>query len=288
VWSPSVRYPGPPPARHGFRWVVAALVACLLSVQAYSATGPSSPTPANRAAFPSIVLGTQDPAAAGYGFAVVDSTPSQLQDLPAGMHSLVWLGGYDNATCTFATSDAHVRSEFARYGLAADARVFGYFLADEPNTNGNCPGASDQVRQRATLVRSVDPNPRHVTLANIDDPSQFAAFRDSVDVLSTDPYPCAEGAGCDWSMIPAYVDALRHAGVSHYMGTLQAFSGGGWRWPTAGELQQMVDQWRRSDWCGAITFSWSYQGGRLADHPDLVAVLRQFNARPPVPAAPCS
>jgi hypothetical protein len=47
----------------------------------------------------------------------------------------------------------------------------------------------------------------------------------------------------------------------------------------------MIMQWRMSDWCGALTFSWSYLGGSLPDHTDLVAVLNDFNAhRPSTPS----
>lgn len=267
-------------------WRIAAVVAGLLAAQACSPAAPPARTAANP--FPSIVLDTQDPAAAGDGFTAVDATPSQLVRVPPGQRALIWLGGYDNGTCTWGENDDQVRYEFARYALATDARVLGYFLADEPNTDGRCPGASTQVRNRAALVRSLDPNPRHITLANIDDPTQFAAFRDAVDVLATDPYPCVAGGGCDWSLIPSYIARLHAAGVVHYMGMLQAFSGEEWRWPTAAELQRMIEQWRASDWCGALTFSWSYQGGRLVDHPDLLAVLRGFNTRPPAPTTPCA
>jgi hypothetical protein len=260
-----------------------ALIASLL---VGCSSGPS-PDPAPPDAFPSVVLNSHDPAARHSGFTVVDATPSELHGLPLDQPALIWLGGYDNATCSLSTNDAEVRRHFADHSLATDSRVYGYYLADEPNADGSCPSASTQVRQRAVLIRYLDPNPRHITLANIDDPRLFAAFRDSVDVLATDPYPCPTDGACDWSLIPSRIAQLRAAGVVRYMGMLQAFSGGNWRWPTADELERMIGQWRRSDWCGAITFSWSYRGARLADHPELLAVLQRFNADLPTPAEPC-
>jgi hypothetical protein len=243
---------------------------------------PSTPRgTAVHSGFLSIVLDTQDPAADAVGFTTVDATPEQLLRLAPGRTALVWLGSYDNASCTWEEGDDEISRQIRDGRLATDGRVAGYFLADEPNSEGNCPGAANQLRHRSELVRSLDPDRRHFTFANIDDPALFAAFRDSVDVLGTDPYPCARAAGCDWTLIPSYVDALRRAGVTHYMGMLQVFSGGPWRWPTADELQRIIMQWRMSDWCGALTFSWSYLGDSLPDHPDLVAVLRDFNAHRP-------
>jgi hypothetical protein len=242
---------------------------------------------ARRAQFPSIILDTHDPAAESVGFTTLDATPSELAQLPPGARVLVWLGGYDNSSCTWTTSDSQLRASFDQHGLASDARVAGYFLADEPNTDHHCPGAPGQLRARTALVRSLDPNTRHYALANIDDPDQFAAFQGTVDVLATDPYPCRVGAACDWAQIPSYIARLRAAGVTRYMGFLQAFSGQSWRWPTPTELIHMVDQWRASDWCGAITFSWSYQGQALSDHPQLLKVLAAFNADLPVPPRAC-
>jgi hypothetical protein len=238
--------------------------------------------------FPSVVLDTHDPAVAAYGYTAVDATPVQIGEVPAGLSALVWLGGYDNATCSWSWSDDQVRDSLTQFGLPANPRVLGYFLADEPNTDGRCPQASSQVRDRSRLVRSVDPDRGHVTLANIDDPDQFAAFKDSVDVLATDPYPCLVGRPCEWSMIPDYVHRLRAAGVTRYMAMLQAFQGGQWRWPTPGELDHMIRQWRNSDWCGALTFAWSYGGASLREHPGLLSVLRTFNRDRPAPGTACT
>jgi hypothetical protein len=268
----------------GRRSATAVLTVVLLTVAACAAAAPGDLA----GVFPVIVLDTADPAALSDGLTVLDASPSELQSLPPDAHALVWLGGYDAATCRFAADDAEVAGWFARYALAGDPRVFGYFVADEPNADHRCPAAPEQVRRRSALVRSLDPDRSRFTLANIDDPQQFAAFRDSVDVLSTDPYPCAAGApDCDWSLIPSYVAALRAADVTRYMAMVQAFSGGDWRWPTPVELRRMLDQWRASDWCGALVFSWAYQGARLADHPELRSVLRDFGARPPVPHPGC-
>jgi hypothetical protein len=264
---------------------VGVLLLALCTLQACGA-GTAPPGPSRvvaRPAFSSIVLDTADPVTARYGFSDVDVSPSEVGSLGGTQRALVWLGGYDNATCTLVWSDDVIRADFDEYGLARSSRIAGYFLVDEPNTDGNCPAASVQVKARAALVRSLDPDPAHFTLANIDDPGQFGSFRGSVDVMSTDPYPCKIGKPCDWSMIPRYIAQLRRAGVVRYMGMLQAFSAEGWRWPTAAELARMITQWQDSGWCGEITFSWVYRGQQLSDHPDLLALLSRLNERPTAP-----
>ncbi|NIH80849.1 hypothetical protein [Amycolatopsis viridis] len=195
----------------------------------------------------------------------------------------MWLGGYNNQTCTWSWSDAQIAALFDEFRLAGSPRTGAYFLADEPNTAGTCPSAAADVRARARLVRTLDPDPSHFTLANIDDPAQFHAFAGAVDVIATDPYPCRSGQACDWSLIPAYIAALRAAGVHRYLALLQAFGAGKWRWPTAAELEHMIAQWQKSDWGGQITFAWSYGGGRLTDHPELLSVLQRLNADPHFP-----
>jgi hypothetical protein len=277
----------PVPVAH-VAWALLTVV--VLGLTGCTAGASGSPSRTGSSDFPSVILDTTGQAAAGYGFTSVDATPVLVGGVPAGTSALVWLGGYDNASCSMSWSDDQVRDAFARYRLAASPRVLGYFIADEPNSDDRCPQAGQQVGERSRLVRELDPDTRHFTLANIDDPGHFAAFRSSVDVLATDPYPCRVDTACDWSMIPNYIDRLRQAGVTRYMGMLQAFQDQDrdWRWPTPSELARMIDQWRSSDWCGALTFSWSYRGSRLADKPALLDVLRTFNRDRPSPSAPCT
>ncbi|MDT7841636.1 hypothetical protein [Streptomyces justiciae] len=230
--------------------------------------------------FLSVALNTTDPATERYGYSLVDVTPDEVASVTTGQRALVWLGGYDKKRCRWNWTDAEVGRRFARYNLVDAARIVGYFIADEPNTDLNCPGAAADVRARAALVRSLDPNTRRFTMVNVDRPDHFAAFRGTTDVMSVNVYPCLAGEPCDWSKIPRTLDRLREAGVTRYMGMLQAFSFEQWRWPTADELAGMIAQWQRSDWLGQLTFSWEYEGGELADHPELLRVLKRLNDAP--------
>jgi hypothetical protein len=248
-----------------------------------SCQGPTRATPAVSPSvdgFLSIALNTTDPATARYGFTLVDVTPERVSKIATEQRALVWLGGYDKERCVWNWSDDEVREHFERYGLADSSKVIGYFVADEPNTNRNCPTAAADVRDRSALVRALDPDPDRFTVVNVDKPEHFAAFRGTTDVMSVNVYPCLVGEECDWAKIPRTLERLREAGVTRYMGMLQAFSFEQWRWPTADELTGMIAQWQRSDWLGQLTFSWEYEGGELTDHPELLRVLKRLNDAP--------
>jgi hypothetical protein len=214
------------------------------------------------------------------GYNLVDLGPyrNAIDALPAGQRALVWIGDYDNSTCTFTRSDANVRRALA--SLAGDRKVAGYYIADEaddalPAYGGHCPDVVAQVTARSRLVHSLAPGT--FTYEVVTEPGNFAAFSKATDVLGADPYPCLRGRPCDWTQIPQYIAALRAAHVSRYWGVLQAFSGQGWRYPTPAELLAMIRQWQQSGWQGEQTFAWSYAGHSLARHPRLLAVLRSLN-----------
>lgn len=261
------------------------LVVTLL-VMAGVLTGCSAGADPPEPAFLAGIVDTADTVTLQYAFTVVDATPSTLSEVGPDQRALVWLGGYDNRLCRPSVSDDAIRAWFANDEVARSPKVAGYQLADEPNTDRNCPTAPSDLRRRSALVRALDQDRTHPTYATIDDPAQFRAFRDSVDVIVTDPYPCRQHAGCDWSLIPRRIAALRSAGITRYVGMLQLFADDQWRWPTPTELTTMITQWQHSDWEGQLTFSWTYAGGRLVDHPELLAVLRRLNTAPRVPLGP--
>lgn len=262
----------------------AALVVTVLAMAGVlTGCGGAAAEPDPRTAFLAGIVDTADPFTLQYGFTVVDATPSTLDQVAPQQRALVWLGGYDNRRCRSSVDDVDITAWFATDALARSPKVAGYLLADEPNTARTCPTAPTDLRRRSALVRALDPDRGHPTYATIDDPTQFRAFRDSVDVIVTDPYPCRQHAGCDWSLIPRRIAALRAAGITRYVAMLQLFADDQWRWPTPTELTTMITQWQHSDWEGELTFSWSYAGGRLVDHPELLDILRRLNSAPHAP-----
>lgn len=215
-----------------------------------------------------------------YGYNLIDVGPSRdaIDALPAGTRALVWVGNYSRATCTFMVTDAALRSALGDVGH--DPKVAGYYIADEaddglPAYGGHCPNVVAQITARSELVRLLAPGA--FTYEVVTEPGNFAAFAKATDVMGADPYPCLRGDPCDWSKIPSYIAALERAHVAHYWGVLQTFAYHQWRFPTAAELTRMINQWRRSEWEGEQTFAWHYNGQSLAQRPDLLAVLNNFN-----------
>jgi hypothetical protein len=224
-----------------------------------------------------------------YGYNLVDTGPSRaaIDALPAGVRALVWLGNYSLQTCRFGRPDAVVRQQVGR--LANDPKVAGYYIADEPDDGlpaygGHCPDVVAQVSARNRLIHQLAPGA--FTYEVVTEPGNFAAFAHASDVMGADPYPCLRGRPCDWSKIPAYIAALRAAGVRHYWGVLQAFSFHDWRFPTPAELTRMIRQWQRSGWQGEQTYLWSDGVNGLASQPGLLAVLGQLNTGQLAPTGP--
>jgi len=214
------------------------------------------------------------------GYNLVDVGPyrSVINALPSGQRALVWIGNYDQGSCSFSRSDADIRHVLA--SLAGQRKVAGYYIADEaddgvPASGGHCPHVAAQVTARSRLVHRLAPGA--FTYEVVTEPGNFAAFATATDILGTDPYPCLRHAGCDWAQIPRYVAALHAAHVARYWGVLQAFASPRWRYPTPAELRAMIGQWEHSDWQGEQTFAWSFAGHSLASHPRLLAVLRALN-----------
>jgi hypothetical protein len=107
----------------------------------------------------------------------------------------------------------------------------------------------------------------------------YAPYVGTVDVIGADPYPCSYTNGCRMTKIEDEIQLLEAAGVPRYWGVLQAFADSYYRYPTPDELREEFTLWRASRMEGYVVFAWSYAGNSLEDHPELVDVLREENAR---------
>jgi len=221
--------------------------------------------------------------AVSHGWNLIDVGSQWSADrLPRGAKGLVWVGDYDNSSCSWQVSDPSLESHVR--AAVADAKVFGYFISDEPNPNA-CPNAPAQHRARSNLIHAIDPRARTVIVldsngfagqATPDALEQLPRWKGTADYIGLDPYPCYRGAACDFSWIDRTIRAANEAGLN-YWGVVQAFDGDSWRWPTSSELSRMLAQWAGSKETGYMTFAWTYAGNDLSSKPDLLAVLRRFN-----------
>jgi hypothetical protein len=262
-----------------------------------AARAPSSPASTTSATAPPsafFVRGAygKDGSASGYdtiaglGFNTVDSGPFKdyLDALERrGLRGFVWLGQWDKKQCRWEHDDAWIRAHVAP--IAGHPAIAGYYLADEPLVSA-CPGAPAAMSARSQLVKSLDPaHPTFIVVQVTDGQQQFlyAPWVGSVDVLAFDVYPCSTArAACDYGKIDAAVAAAERAGVPRYWGVIQAFQGDNYyRMPTAAEVGEQFDHWRRSRISGYLVYTWSYQGVSLDSYPDDQAALRAANSLPP-------
>ena len=214
------------------------------------------------------------------GFNLVDVGPyaSSLDALtPLKAKGLVWLGDYDNTTCSWERSDSTIRSQVA--GVKGHPNVAGYFISDEPQLNA-CPDAPAQHKARSALVKSLDPGRFTITVLDSNNPdstSTYAAWRGTSDYQGLDPYPCRPGRPCDFAMIDRHIAAADAAGL-RYWAVVQAFADSDWRWPTPDEESTMLRHWAASHWQGYAAFAWQWAGNSLDDQPGLVRALATFNS----------
>jgi hypothetical protein len=228
--------------------------------------------------FAAYMTNSHDRVTAQYGYGVVDVVPSEVSDLGSGQKALVWVGNYDKVHCVWQTADAQVHNWISVYHLDESDKVYGYYIADEPDTH-RCPNGPQDIAARTALIHKLDP--AHPTAYIVlEHPDQYALYAGGADIIGADPYPCHWGAECDMTKIPKAIAALKAAGITNYWGVLQAFQDSYYRYPTADELSAMIEQWQKSAWSGQQTFAWTWAGNGLADHPDLLAVLKKLNTSP--------
>jgi hypothetical protein len=213
------------------------------------------------------------------GFTVLDGNPylDYLNTLPPGVKTWVWLGDYDNTTCTWEQSDDWIRSHLAP--IAGHPAIAAYFLADEPHV-WDCPGAPQDLRARHDLVKSLDPGPPTFAVIEPHSPGNpYAPYVGMVDVIGVERYPCSWKNGCVFSKIDDAVSLAEAAAVPHYWAVIQAHQDDWYRLPTADELHEEFRHWRLSRMEGYIVFAWEWAGTTLETHPELLDALRIENAR---------
>ncbi len=181
----------------------------------------------------------------GFRTVIVNPTKTQLDQIRAhGLTAMLFLGGYDSATCTFGWSDETVRARVTAIKDHPASTM--YYIADEPHT-ASCPDAVQQIRARAQLVKSIDPTAATALAENRQ--SDVTAFANATDVMILSTYPCSHLSGCVLSKIDAAVSTARAANVKHPWGAPQSFGDDYYRVPTprrAAGAHRPLEDGRRS------------------------------------------
>lgn len=210
----------------------------------------------------------------GRGFNTVTvSSPSQLDQIHAhGLKGVYWLGGFDNEpVCSYTTDDAWVTTQVN--AVKNHPALRGYQIENEPHAT-ECPNAPADVRHRATLVRSLDPNLEHETVLAVYRDYEFDDYVNATDVLRVGMYPCNWTSGCSFNRITEKVSVARSVGWTKLWGSPQAAGDQYYRMPTPGELQTILDTWRATGVTNLLAFTWDrYDEDTLSMHPELWPVF---------------
>jgi hypothetical protein len=235
--------------------------------------------------------------AAGFNTINISSpTRSALDSLAAkGFKAVVWLGEYDRGNpCQFEFSDSSVRSIVG--SVAGHPAIAAYQLSDEPNyARLHCANAVQQHKDRAALIKSVDPSkPTYLTISTWDGregyPYQY--FAGVADIMGLDVYPCTFSGGCNFGIIDTAIRQAALKGVTRYWAIVQDFADSYYRVPTASELKAQFVRWAPSNLTGYFVYHWGY--GNIASRPDHLAVLADapsilgWTGTAPAPAPPSS
>lgn len=216
------------------------------------------------------------------GFNSVIASPYKvhLDELQAaGMRGLVWMGSYDNSSCTWERGDDWVHTRMAE--ISGHPAILAYQLGDEPNA-ASCPSAPQQYKDRNALIKSLDPVHDTYTVVsptNGVEKYPYEDFNGLVDILGVDVYPCryVDGADCGFSAIDTAIRELRADGVTRFWAILQDFSTDWYKAPTAAQLTTQFDRWADSGMEGYFVYHWNV--GQVETKTDHLAVLTAQNQR---------
>jgi hypothetical protein len=237
---------------------------------------------------------------AGAGFDIADvSDPGELKALPEGTEALVWVGLCEGATPRFV---AKVRP------FLGNAKVFGFYLMDDPDPRPALVGSSSakrcepaKLREESDWLHENAPGARTmIVLMNLRKSRHpfydrsYAPENSHVDLFGMSAYPCrSEWEGCDYAAIDRYLAAVKASGVreDQVVPVYQAFGGGGWTddeggrylLPTPEQGKEIIRRWRRllPNPVLDMAYSWGSQKGdnALQSSPALQEVFRAYNQR---------
>ena len=220
------------------------------------------------------------PGADGFNLADVSSN-SVTEELPPGVEGLAYIGSCAGATAGFQATVA---------SFVGDAKVFGFYLVDEPYVS-SCPPAN--LKAESDWIHSIDPGAKtFFVLQNMSSsatPSYLNTYNPAntdVDLFGLTSYPCQTIAtGCDYSWIPLTVAAAERAGIplADIVPVYQKFGAGQWLLPTAAQESAILSEWGSCVPTPVFdyAYSWGPQprfGGEALDgSPSLQSVFLSHN-----------
>lgn len=232
-------------------------------------------------------------ATAGFNLADV-SYVSALNELPAGMKGLVYLGERTGVTDAFKAKVAP---------FIGNPRVFGFYICDEPDIRVTSPALlkaeSDYIHANVPgaktfmVLNNMGSNASPSFMNPLIPGQSYNPASTGIDYFGMGYYPIrSEMTVPDYTLINKLVAAAVASGIplAQLVPIYQAFGGGNWTnsgggkyvMPTATQMQIMLDRWKglcpnpAFDYC----YKWGTQNGdtALESSPTLQAVFKAFNA----------
>ncbi len=234
-----------------------------------------------------VVNGQYAPGGDGFNLADVSSVGA-LNQLPAGVKGLVWLGLGNGADATFQSTVSQ---------FIGNPKLFGFYLFDEPDPTGQwgpqIPAAN--LKAESDWVHAHVPGAQtFMVLMNLGTPENpsyantYNSANTDIDLFGLDPYPIRPQfpGGVNYGVIPAAVQAAEASGIaaSQIVPIYQAFGGGGYpsyALPTAAQEQQILQTWGTVIPSPAFDYAYAW-GSQLGDTalsqvPDLQQVFAAHN-----------
>lgn len=238
--------------------------------------------------------------AVAIGFNLADvSTVAALNALPDGTQGVLWMRNYNNALCSWQTSDGDTAAIVrAARGNPKFSGI--YFVADTPHPSV-CPQAPVQIAERTALIHQNDPDGRSfiAVSSGFKFPAEFEQLANAADLIGIVVYPCnTKESRCEMDKIAERVDRARSAGipVERLVPVFQAFGQAcstaetkWYRLPTEEEMTEVFAIWdkllpprtRPFD----MTYSWGEQEKQAcpslatadgSDYPDLQSLYARY------------
>lgn len=207
----------------------------------------------------SSATGLQEISSTGFNTVTVVPDAAQFEELNRhDLQGVVWLGAYHNTNCSFQRDDRWVTDVVNRF--KDQSSIAAYQVADEPSHN-MCPEAPEQIRERAELIESLDPDtPTYVTVPTWDGKEGFPYehFAGTTDIMGLVVYPCLDKSEqCWFTMIDRAITEADRDDVGRYWAVLQNFDTDWYRMPSSEELQGQFRRWAQSRMSGYFVYQWT-------------------------------
>lgn len=238
------------------------------------------------------------------------ATKASVDALPSGVQAVIWVGNLDNTDCT---TPGYTTAQFQALvdAMAADSKVYGYYIADEPHPLV-CVNAAVDIRTRADYLHAHSSFQKAFIVVQdgwgpcgSDLGCEFRALQPTythVDLIGLDPYPCHYSSlgvpvPCNYSLINQRVAAATAGGVPLRMivPVFQTFGQEGridgrsvyYRTPTTGELSTILRTWDSLVPNPAMDYAYAFgiqcstttclAPQALVNHPELQPVMQAHN-----------